>query len=131
MKLKIERISRKEVNTPNGKSPTAWKLSVLCDKVWYSCFAGDWNKDWKEQQVLDVEVKQNGQYWNILPPKRGGSSDVDDIKNALSQIMQELLALKALVAGMKPARQSGPEDDPPVPDDKDMPPEDDNENLPF
>jgi hypothetical protein len=127
MRLKIERLSRKEVNTPNGRQPTAWKLGVLNEKVWYSCFANDWNQGWKEGQTIDVEVKQNGNFWNILPPKKQAQSN-DDLDAKLSQLMIEILEIKKLIVGMKDAKCSGPEEEPPVPDDSEEPAE---EELPF
>ncbi len=115
MKLKIERISRKEITTQRGKS---WKLSILSGGEWYSAWAGDWNQSWREGQTIDVEVQDksgnNGVvYHNIMTPKPVGGGggmthDLDELKNMISQVMKELLEVKKLIV----------RDDPPVPSDE-------------
>jgi hypothetical protein len=127
MKLKIEELARKEVNTPNGRNPTAWKVGVRSGGKWYSCFEAEWNKGWNVGQVLDVDVEQNGQFWNIVPPKKKSSDSIvlDEIKGMLSQVMTELLAIKAMLSFPTKSREVGPDEEVPVPKDEDEP------TLPF
>jgi hypothetical protein len=120
MNLKIERISTKPIETSKGP---ATKVGVFSGGKWYSCFAGDWNSGWKEGQTIDVEVKQNGQYLNIVPPKKqygGDSALLDSMSGQLAQMMKELLEIKALLM----VKQTFSE--PPPHGDDDVPPE-----LPF
>ena len=124
MKLKIERITRKEIKTPNGKNPTAWTLGILCNDVWYSAFAADWNQEWKEGQVIEVDIKTNGKYNNIIPPKDAKAPDtkpsaktitdgqvLDEMNNKLNQMQSEILGIKALIAEIHKIVSQAPAED--------------------
>lgn len=67
MKIQIVRISKKSVLTKKGP---ANKISVQDQNgTWYSCFYHPMTDAWKQGDVIDVEVKQNGDFWNIITPK--------------------------------------------------------------
>lgn len=79
MKITIKRIYRKERDTQNGKK---WTMSVLGqDDVWYGAgFTDSFNKDWKEGQTIDVEVKdriyEGKTYYDIVKPKNNNGKEI-------------------------------------------------------
>lgn len=123
MKIKIEKITRKEIKTPNGREPTAWNIGILSNDVWYSAWAGEWNQEWKEGQTIDVEIKTNGKFNNIIPPKgqsaprpqnnRGATDSqvLDEINNKLGQLMAEILEVKNILKPQQPELPKPPKED--------------------
>lgn len=102
MKIKIEKIYRKEANTKYGPK---MKILVLQNKIYYAAWENDVSSQWKVGQEIDVEVKsrewEGKTYYDIILPKQSyksaqQSDDLQEIKNMLGQIMHEVLELKAL-----------------------------------
>lgn len=88
------------------------KMSVKCiehgDK-WLSGFQGRENEFWKEGDVVDVIIKQNGEYLNYEVPKAE-----DKLAMRVSALEVEVLNLRNMFAKLptQPASKavSGPED---------------------
>ena len=74
MKLTIEKIDRTKSVTftdkKTGQPKTLQKVGVFHQGDWYSCFQGEWNKEWKEGDTIEVEVERNGNYLNIQAPRK-------------------------------------------------------------
>lgn len=142
MRLKIDKISRKEINTTRGLS---WKLSIFSGNQWYGAWAADWNAGWREGQTIDVELKTrqfNGKtYTDIKGLTQAGqpsqqmvpdSHVLDEISRNVGQVMIEVLEIKKMMADLTElqgaplaptpeANQSGPEEEVPPHTDEDMP----------
>lgn len=108
MKLKIEKLDSKEINTARGP---AVKIGVFSGGTWYSCFKGKWNSDWTVGQEIDVEIetkpgKEPGQvYHNIkTPPSAYNNSGLTAMIQELSAKMDKALA--AIEALKKPSDNS-------------------------
>lgn len=78
MKLTIKTIERKEVATPNGRTPSATKVGIQANETgnqWASCFETAYTKGWKVGDVIEVDnIEQRGKYRNIIlsrAPKAG------------------------------------------------------------
>ena len=106
-KIKIERISRREVHGDRG---SWWSASFLAEDKWYSSPTNDFVKDWKEGQVVEFEYVEkpsrdpNKPFLNIVNPNKKGaprgntdSQVLDEIKNSMGQLMMEILAVKELL----------------------------------
>lgn len=71
MKLKIDKIMEKEVETKYGLKK---KISYICGGQYYSAWANTWNVGWNVGDEIDVEVESreyNGKtYYDIKPPMK-------------------------------------------------------------
>jgi len=127
MKLTIEKISRKQVTTSRGES---WSIRVLSSDVWYSAWAAEWNRGWREGQTINVKIKQNGNFWNIVGPEAqevpSDSKILDEILNNQTQIMKEILEIKKLLDPPKKIKKPIEPEEPPPHTEEDMP-----GDLPF
>jgi hypothetical protein len=86
MKLKIEKIDRKDGVTADGRQ--YHKVGVYADGQWYSTFDdGALTKNWIEGPEIDVQVavkEVNGKtYNNIVLPKANNSSALMEVIKAL------------------------------------------------
>lgn len=111
MKLTIEKLDAKEINTARGP---AVKIGVFSGGKWYSCFKGQWNAGWAVGQEIDVEVetkpgKEPGQiYNNIKAPNSGGfGGGASEIKTMIQELSAKMdKALAAIEALKKPSDNS-------------------------
>ena len=95
MKLKIEKLDTKQIQTARGE---ATKVGVFSGGKWYSCFGGQWNSNWQVGMEIDVEVehkpgKEPGQvYNNIKAPQRsfGTLPSLDEVNAKLDKIISLL-----------------------------------------
>ena len=84
MKLKIEQIKRiPKTSASSGKPYTS--LSILSNGVWYSGFGNKDNQAWAPGQEVEVDVVQNGKYWNFTMPKADSNTPIN------SPILQQIL----------------------------------------
>ncbi len=92
MKLKIEKLDTKQIQTARGE---ATKVGVFSGGKWYSCFGGQWNSNWQVGMEIDVEVehkpgREPGQvYNNIKAPQRsfGALPSLDEVNAKLDKII--------------------------------------------
>lgn len=92
MKLKIEKLDTKQIQTARGE---ATKVGVFSGGKWYSCFGGQWNSNWQVGMEIDVEVehkpgREPGQvYNNIKAPQRsfGSLPSLDEVNAKLDKII--------------------------------------------
>jgi hypothetical protein len=101
MKLQINKITRKEIDTKYGKK---WKIAVFADNKWYGAWAQPWNRGWREGQTIDVEVKErewNGKpQYDIVGAKGEASAPSSDLDAKITQIMIEVLEIKKMVSAL-------------------------------
>lgn len=96
MKLTITKIDRKPINTVKGQSTMVFVKAREYGDVSLSCFENEFTKSWTVGMTMDVEVKQNGKYLNIVLPKVAGEksgdsiSELREIKGLLEKILQVL-----------------------------------------
>lgn len=112
MKLKIEKLDTKQVQTARGE---ATKVGVFSGGKWYSCFGGQWNSNWQVGMEIDVEIehkpgKEPGQvYLNIKAPQKsyggGMSSGADMVLAEMNKKLDSILAI------LKENREAGQVDD--------------------
>ena len=95
-KLLIQKIERQFTNkagetliNKNGK-PYSF-IKVHSGGKIYSAFGGTWNDAWKEGEVIEVDVQQNGNYLNIIAPKQAEkAAAIDAIHQKLDKIIELL-----------------------------------------
>lgn len=102
MHLKIEKLVKRLINTQYGEKT---KVGVLHKGTWYSCFEGPQTKTWREGQEIEVEVRQNGNFWNIVFPKGNGFAtekvqEMADVRKELSEIKKSLEVIKQLLVSL-------------------------------
>jgi hypothetical protein len=137
MKVRIKKIGRKEIDTKVGKR---WNMSIQAeDGTWYSGWPSRDTQNWKEGQVVDIDVtdKQVGDkvYHNFMPHM----VSQEEVMSTLKEILTLVKALNLGPAKKKANSKGGmaeeampilPEDDIPPPNDEDEPPVDSDE-TPF
>lgn len=114
MKLKIEKLDTKQVQTARGE---ATKVGVFSGGKWYSCFGGQWNSNWQVGMEIDVEIehkpgKEPGQvYNNIKAPQRsvagsnGASPGTDLLLIEMNKKLDTILSI------LKSNQEAGQGDD--------------------
>jgi hypothetical protein len=94
MKLKIERINEKTINTSRGPSV---KIGIYCGNKWYGAWKGQWTSGWKVGQVIDIpddritsKTGENGKvFWNIAgPPKTNGNTIDGQLLHKLTSLLE-------------------------------------------
>ena len=100
MKLTITKIFTNEVNTKDGIKETYRVMFKEKSNVYVSAWKGNWNKDWKIDDVLEVDPKQivkntgkDGKtYFNLKAPEgaRGGFGEIVKRIDALEKRIVEL-----------------------------------------
>lgn len=120
MKLKIEQMNSKEIQTSKGKST---KIGIKSGGKWYGAWKGQWNQDWKVGQVIDIPDdrfstnESNGKtYHNIAgPPKTNGNGsagvnphELAKLLNLVTAMAQDILEIKNhLGIGATESEESG------------------------
>jgi len=120
MKMKLERLIRRDKNTKNGQ---AVQLSVLSNNQWYTCWDGPWNQGWREGEEVEIagttsREYQGKTYWSISRPADGGHAQSS---GDFSLILRELAEIKALLLEKMTATSGASGDLPPEPTDDDDP----------
>lgn len=139
MRIKIKKISKKQVNTKFGVKNNYGILDENTGE-WYSCFEHPLMKDWREGQEIDVNVKVNGQYKNIEFPKQerpyqaGNNQLIEAMKLQLDRLEKKVDRLLGATVAVMPVDETPlemppdyyekhglPTDVPPMPTDSDSP----------
>lgn len=139
MKIKIKKISKKEVNTKFGLKNNYGILNEH-DNQWYSCFEHPDMKEWREGMEVEANVKVNGQYKNIEFPKRekpyqaGNNQLIEAMKLQLDRLEKKVDRLLGATVAVMPVDETPlempqeyyekhglPTDIPPIPTDSDVP----------
>lgn len=102
MKLIISKLGSKSVETQYGKKN---RVSFQCNGEWYSAFQNPQTDLWKNGMEIEVDVKKNGNFNNIIFPKESsngnghseGGREPPLVIDYLVQIQKEVLAIKALL----------------------------------
>jgi hypothetical protein len=69
-KLKILRKTTSTIETKRGPAQKhSFQLEGKNGPFWASCFASQMTADWQEGTTQEMDLVQNGQYWNIVTPK--------------------------------------------------------------
>lgn len=93
--LTLTKVFRKNIDTKNGPAVKVGVKAKEYGDTWLSCFENGHTKEWAEGQTVQiVEVKQNGQWHNIILPKNGNGNG-NGASN--SQVMEELKEIKDLL----------------------------------
>lgn len=123
MRIKIDKISRKEIDTKYGKK---WKLGVFSNNKWYSAWSQPWNRGWREGETIDVEITER--QWNGKPmfdivglTQPQLSLGKSDLENKIGQVMMEVLQVKKMVQRL--IDNGIVVDETPDPIDEDVPPD--------
>lgn len=80
----------------NGRPYTRMSVKVAeyGDK-WVSGFENKQNRDWKEGQVVEMIIEQNGEYLNFSLPKDAGTSQLND---KLELVLTKLAKIELMVS---------------------------------
>lgn len=144
MKVTIKKIGRREVQTKYGMKPN---LSIQDEKgQWYSGWPSKETANWREGQVVDIDVTERTvdgpqgprTFYNFTPHIIGN----DEIMKILKEIhvMVKTLGLGASKKGKNSkggkAEESmplmtAPDEEIPPPDDDEMPPNLNDDDIPF
>lgn len=107
MKLKIEKIFTKEINTKKGPGV---KLGVLHQGNWYTTFLNNESKQWKVGDEIDVdfdEVEYKGKtYYNIK-----NINKVDRIREVLDKLDTLNDLLRSVLQHGYPSKEEIEQDD--------------------
>lgn len=66
MQVTIEAIKRTQRQSKAGKPYES--VSILANQRWYGGFGGKWNEHWQKGDTVEIEVTQNGEYFNFERP---------------------------------------------------------------
>lgn len=89
MKIKIEKLSSKQVETKNGTRTT---IGVYDGEKWLSLFEIKGVTDkWEEGDEIEGEIVQNGKYWNLKLPVVGTNNTAGEGNafNILGKMIKE------------------------------------------
>jgi len=87
MKIKINKLSSKQVETKNGLRTT---IGIYDGEKWLSLFEIKGITDkWKEGDEIEGEVVQNGKYWNLKLPAAPEVSGDSNAFNVLGKMIKE------------------------------------------
>jgi hypothetical protein len=116
-KLKILRKTTSTIETKRGPAQKhSFQLEGKNGPFWASCFASQMTAEWQEGSTQEMDLVQNGQYWNIVTPK-----PQDEMLVMLKRIEEKIDRLiKTDVASIPPDIDDDPQHEEP-PDD----------NIPF
>lgn len=119
----VKKYTTKKDGTPlmaNGRPFTSLRIKTAehGDKI-LSGFENPQNKDWKVGDTVEIDVEQNGEYWNFSTPKlpKGYSlpsqtqEDIAFLKIAVGRCIAKLDELLMLTGGKATAKIEYPEDD--------------------
>lgn len=91
--LTLTRVFRKSIETKKGPAVKVGVKATEYGDTWLSCFENAYTKDWEEGKKVEVvEVKQNGQWHNIVLPKNGSNGNGGN-----DQVMKELKYIRTLL----------------------------------
>ena len=63
--------------------------------VWISGFGNSHNTSWKAGDKVELEITQNGQYWNFkMPPTTVTRQEFDDLKKTVSTLWEKVAKLE-------------------------------------
>ena len=99
-KLTLTRVFRKdEVSKKTGNPYTrlALKTKEYGEEKWVSGFGNKSNSDWKVGDVIEVDVKQEGQYLNFEMPKSNGASP--ELIAKVNQILENTVTILNKISG--------------------------------
>ena|SRR3990167_6499118 len=104
MKVKITQLYRsfnKKDGTPlvNKKGNPYERVSIKTDQhgeVWIGGFGDSANKEWKIGDTIDVEIAQNGVYWNFKEPNQTDvlKATIENLKAEIKLLHERLSALE-------------------------------------
>lgn len=111
MKIKIKKISKKQIETKFGLKNSYGILNEY-DNQWYSCFEHLDMKNWREGMEVEANVKVNGQFKNIEFPKRektyqpSNNQLIEAMKVQLDRIEKKIDRLMGATVAVMPVEET-------------------------
>ena len=108
-KLTLTRVYRKDkISKKNNKPYTSLGLKATeYGEDWINGFGNKDNSSWKEGDVVEVEIKKDGQYINFEMPKSNGTSP--ELIAKVNQILENTVTILNKLSGEKGLEDGPPE----------------------
>lgn len=117
MKIKIEKILKKEINTKYGPKTMVSVKDAHTD-TWVSGFENAIMDSWQEGQEIEVETEVKGKYINFVFPKGTPPSQTVSVSPRMDSIEKKLDKIIALLTGEGLDPHNAMVEEPPVPEDE-------------
>jgi hypothetical protein len=110
--VRIKRMTSKDVQTKKGMMKNLSMLVVTGkgEEMWIGGWPNAITKTWKEGDTVDLEVEQNGKYWNFKTQAAQNGHDAGvsyDIAKDIQDIKSELIKMKVSLQDILKAVSGG------------------------